>query len=606
MTMAPPSSVETVAVIGAGPGAMFFCHALETHRRELLTKTKGDETTAPIANLPVITCLERAPGPGGTWRSARASASSSLDTDETKGDDNNKSITDTKEMANNMYDALWTNGPKEAIEFFDYTYEEHFGKERPLPVYMPRQSILEYMMGRVTKHCPDFFEKYMQFNTNVESVRFVELRSKFEIVTRSVSTGETVTKDYDKCIWAAGMNGLPMTPSPMSDMLRDGHFGGTILHSSDTANFEEDVKGKRVLLIGGSYSAEDLALMAVKCGVEKVYVSARHANVISWTAAWPLHKVEILEEQVPVRVTENGNCIQLAATESVFSSDNYIPGEEVQTELRDIDTIIFCTGYLPNLDMLSDELRKAVHRDEEPQLPVPKDWRMTRNGLTDVLGDIEPDDDAQVVGWIYPGLYCDCISIENPRMMFMKFEFENPLFGIDVSSWLLMRSIVGLKEIPSAEEMLRQEKHKALHTMNNPLHRCMIDKNYFEAIDRNWEKFPNRPESKMELLDQLELDYEETNTEIRLLARYIQEAHYPVNFGSFDELNETANNYIKFDSMTYDHRAELTEEDADNGRTFRDYSDGNGFHSVFTGTRSVPLKHRWLDMDENDLTILEP
>ena len=27
-----------------------------------------------------------------------------------------------------MYRYLWSNGPKEALEFGDYTFEEHFGK----------------------------------------------------------------------------------------------------------------------------------------------------------------------------------------------------------------------------------------------------------------------------------------------------------------------------------------------------------------------------------------------------------------------------------------------------------------------------------------------
>ena len=584
--MAPPSP-PTVAVIGAGPAGMFFCHALETYRREL--EEKGDNVA--LANLPVVQCFERASGPGGVWRAARTY---SLDTRRGEKKELEKETT-------NMYEALWTNGPKEAIEFFDYTFDEHFGG-RPLPVYMPRPALLDYMIGRVTKHCPFFFEKYMKFNTNVESVRFAEAKCKFEIVTKGVVTGEEITQDYDKCIWAAGMNGRPMIPTPIKDVFQEGNFAGRIIHSSDTANFEDDVKGKRVLLIGGSYSAEDLALMAVKCGVEKVYVSSRHPNVVSWTATWPYNKVEVLEELLPMRVTDNGRCIQFAATESAFS-DSHTSGEKVRTELHDIDTVIFCTGYLPNVDMLSEELRQAVSRDENPELSVPKHWRMTTNKLSEILGDVEPAD-VKVTGCIYPGLYCDCISIKNPRMMFMKFEFENPLFAIDVSSWLLMRFVVGLRDTPSAEEMLKHEEGSALLAMNNPWYRCIMDTNYFEAIEKNWEKFPTMPESKLDLLDEFESDYEET-MEVRVLTRYIQEAKYPVSLGSFDELNETADAYINFDRMTYNHRARLTEDDAQNGTTFRDYSDGEEFVSIFTGSRSVPLKDRWLKMDANDAAILE-
>jgi hypothetical protein len=66
LTMVTPS----VAVIGGGPGGMFFCHALETRRRELMER--GDE--AGLASLPTVTCFERAPAPGGVWRSERTFA----------------------------------------------------------------------------------------------------------------------------------------------------------------------------------------------------------------------------------------------------------------------------------------------------------------------------------------------------------------------------------------------------------------------------------------------------------------------------------------------------------------------------------------------------
>jgi len=74
------SSPPTVAIIGAGPGGMFFCHALETMRRKLTEE--GEE--AALANLPVVTCFERAPGPGGVWRSSRTFAAAAADSEEKK------------------------------------------------------------------------------------------------------------------------------------------------------------------------------------------------------------------------------------------------------------------------------------------------------------------------------------------------------------------------------------------------------------------------------------------------------------------------------------------------------------------------------------------
>jgi len=469
---------------------------------------------------------------------------------------------------------------------------------------MPRQPVLEYMMGRVTKHCPDFFEKYMKFNTTVEFVRWVEEKNKFEIVTMDVITGEESMGEYDKCIWAGGENGKPKIPEAMLKMFQEGGFGGKMLHSSDTADFENDVKGKRVLLIGGGYSAEDLSLMAVKCGVEKVYVSSRqHENVVSWTGAWPANKVEVLEAQTPISVTENGNCIQFAKTWWQWPN-KYLSYNNVETEIRDIDTIIFCTGYLPNFDMLDDDLRQAVVKDPEFKLQIPAEWKMKPNTFTKHLGDVETGD----VRWFnsligYYGLYRG-LSIRNPNMMFIVTSVNNPLFGIDVDAWLLLRFITGLNKTPSSEEMWKQNEAEAVRHMDNSYVRYCMDENYCKAYD---DVHAKNPEIREEM-SRLYIESKSNHYEIyfRVLARSIQEADYPVSYGSYDDLNDTVQTIMRYDNLSYYHRASLSPDDKDSEwRTFRDYQDADEFCSIFTGDKSVPLNHRWLDMDANDSTVLE-
>ena len=58
-----------------------------------------------------------------------------------------------------MHEGLWTNGAKELAEFFDYSHVEHFGCA--LPTHIQRGAILDYINARVTRNCPDFFEKYV-------------------------------------------------------------------------------------------------------------------------------------------------------------------------------------------------------------------------------------------------------------------------------------------------------------------------------------------------------------------------------------------------------------------------------------------------------------
>ena len=82
---------SSVALIGCGPSGMFFLHALATRRAKL----EREGNAEAVAALPVVTCFERASGPGGVWRADRFKAET--------GD----------AASTNMYEALWTNGPKE-------------------------------------------------------------------------------------------------------------------------------------------------------------------------------------------------------------------------------------------------------------------------------------------------------------------------------------------------------------------------------------------------------------------------------------------------------------------------------------------------------------
>ena len=44
-----------------------------------------------------------------------------------------------------MYRDLWSNGPKECLEFPDYTFEDHYGK--PIPSFPPREVLFDYLKG---------------------------------------------------------------------------------------------------------------------------------------------------------------------------------------------------------------------------------------------------------------------------------------------------------------------------------------------------------------------------------------------------------------------------------------------------------------------------
>ena len=122
-----------------------------------------------------------------------------------------KSFVHTKKTTN-MYEALWTNGAKEFLEFPDYTFDEHF-QSLSLPVYMPREAILEYIIARVVKNCPKIFDNAV-FNTCVTHVEYDDCKSKFEVTVKDLEQEESKTLYFDKCIWAAGENGVSVSSIP--------------------------------------------------------------------------------------------------------------------------------------------------------------------------------------------------------------------------------------------------------------------------------------------------------------------------------------------------------------------------------------------------------
>eukprot|EP00571_Detonula_confervacea_P008383 CAMPEP_0172327738 /NCGR_PEP_ID=MMETSP1058-20130122/59989_1 /TAXON_ID=83371 /ORGANISM="Detonula confervacea, Strain CCMP 353" /LENGTH=659 /DNA_ID=CAMNT_0013044821 /DNA_START=186 /DNA_END=2165 /DNA_ORIENTATION=+ len=594
--MTPPS----VAVIGCGPAGMFFLHALALRRAKL----EEEGNVEALVALPTVTCFERAPGPGGVWRSDRF-----------KGDNSDGA------KSTNMYEALWTNGPKEAMEFFDHTYDEHFGQA--LPTFLPRDCVLEYILKRCTKNNPNFFDD-VEFNTSVESVEYDEELSKFSIKLSGISKSQS----FDWCIWAAGENGKPKFP-PFDAFLKSRSqsqgFKGKVMHSSQTdSNFEDYVRGKNIMVIGDSYSAEDLTLQAIKLGVESVEIVTRGAKGAACsTGAWPMDKVDINEHYIPTGITADGRGVVLSKVKYDYDQVKYeeiagrtITLDEIDTiiyctgydensEMLDkelmrskypdykslIDTIIYCTGYDENSDMLDKELMRSKYPDYKSLLTG---WKMTKNALSKDLGDIPPGDFLQEPPFVYPEYYRGRL-LSVPNMMFLCEEVDVPLFGLDIAAWLLLAQITGDLPLPSPQERKKFNMETLGNAMNDPYFRLLHDSNYAKqwrmAIgDDHWAEDHSNRRSKDLERSHLDLQY-------RFLARDAQDSGYPLQLGTFEKLNKKGKALVECNMVADYARYDLNKDSADaSWRTFRD-CDPSKCKSIFTGTRAVRLKRRWLELD---------
>jgi thioredoxin reductase len=457
---------------------------------------------------------------------------------------------------------------------------------------MPRGALLEYMLARVTKNCPDIFEKYVQFQTSVVKVVYDEEIAKFRVMTRSLLTGVARTDIFDRCIWAAGEDGKPKMPKGVLKKLD--RFSGKVMHSTDTASFKEDVFGKRVLIVGGSYSAEDLALMACKVGVERVYVCCRAGVVgdpaVLWTENWPHDKVEVFEEKTLVRV-ENSSTVILQETECIRDDNYEINKKGQEVRLEDIDTIILCTGYHQQLDMLEPKLKDWTQNEKTATFPVPADWRMNENRFSPLVGEVAAPAEARYYGTsvhnceLYRGLL-----IDNPRMMFLRHDQEDyPILNIDVMAWLFVQVCTGRRQIFSAAEMRQKNVEQALSEMKMlPTVRFHTDVDYAEA----YEEAAEEKDPEWELFDESLED--EFRASFHTMARIMVEANYPLCIGSYTELNEKGRKLHEYAVLSVEHRSNATAS-----TTFRDTTDSHKFTSIFTGTAAVPLKKAWLEIDEN-------
>jgi len=610
---------------------MFVCHALETQKKEL--EAKGQDTS----HFPIVKCFERASGAGGVWRAdrthedANASPRSALDIgEEEKKDDSFNLEEDHKSKQRkfesaavntktNMYAGLWTNGPKECFEFYDYTFKEHWG-DVSLSTHLPRKHIVEYLEGRVTKNCPDFFERYFSFRTTVKNVKYLEDIRKFQVSTFDANTQTENVEFFDKCVWAAGKNGLPNIPKETWELFEKGCFPGRMFHSCDTSTFKEDVQRKNVLMIGGGYSAEDLALMAIKEGVNKVYCMSRlDGSDMSVTTRWPEDKVEVISGFAIHSVKGREVTLQKVYYNTKkrryieYDSDDEEEGE-ITKVLPDIDTVIFCTGYKKNMTMLDPTLCECLP-NKHRKLSIPKDWTMDEKEselMKKVLGDeyktIRPSEDKVVTDsyGYYPhseSLYKGCFNIDNPNMMFLMEYGETPIMGVEICAWMIVKTVTNQKPLPSPEEMRKDCTKTVGEYLNCDCLRYVMDWKYQEAMDEGLEEFSDDEISS----DDWGFGHEWVFwTQGEIMCEYDYPLSYVEDPDTPDAWSEYYLNVEKNNEIDWNARNDLgeivydTEKEKDGWRTFRDYPKLVEIKSYFTGIKASNLSKPWFEMDEDE------
>jgi len=187
--------------------------------------------------------------------------------------------------------------------------------------------------------------------------------------------------------------------------------------------------------------------------------------------------------------------------------------------------------------------------------------------------------------------------------MYLQEETANfPLFEIDVRAWYMVAVILGEVSLPSKEDINEQMIAAVKEGMQIHYVRSYIDRNYQnlcyefeckveEEMDNDhWTNNPDDPRMTHFTKEGIEFT-------MRRFAQEMKDANYPVQFGSLDGLNEKGKLLSQMVLVNDLQRTKIAKKTT--WETFRDI-DPTGFASIHTGTLAVPLKARWMDIDDAD------
>lgn len=345
---------QRIAIIGAGPSGLAALRAFESAERA-------------GAEIPEIVCYEKQDDWGGQWNYSWRTGLDQYG----------------EPVHSSMYRNLWSNAPKEALEFAEYTFDEHFG--RPISSYPPREVLWDYIDGRLRSSNT---KDKVHFATAARWVQYNETTDTFTVTVEDLKNRTTSSSEFDRVIVATGHFSFPNAPSFEGIET----FPGSVEHAHDFRGAEK-LADQRVLMIGSSYSAEDIGVQAYKMGARSVTLSYR-SNPLGH--AWPQGM-----EELPLVQRIDGNTV------------HFINGE-----VREFDSIVMCTGYIHKYPFLPSDL--AIDSPNN----------------------------------VYPsGLYRGVVWQENPKLYYLGAQDQWFTFNMfDAQAWYVRDLILGRTALPSAQD----------------------------------------------------------------------------------------------------------------------------------------------------------
>jgi len=253
--------------------------------------------------------------------------------------------------------------------------------------------VFDYVDGRAKK---SDVRKWIRFRTPVRHVAYDEDKDMFSVTAHDLVSDVEYTEEFDFVVVANGHFSTPNAPYfPGIET-----FSGRLLHSHDLRNAVE-FRDKDVLIIGSSFSAEDISLQCWKYGCKSVTIS--HLGVPPLGHKWPdnIKEVPLLQK----------------VSNSTFTFED--------GSTTDVDAIILCTGYLHHFPFMATDLKLRA------------------------AGRFSMDT-----------LYKGVVWVDNPKLYYLGMQNAVMFMELDAEAWYVRDIIMGRIHVPDRDARLADVKER--------------------------------------------------------------------------------------------------------------------------------------------------
>ncbi|TNN33027.1 Dimethylaniline monooxygenase [N-oxide-forming] 2 [Liparis tanakae] len=297
-----------------------------------------------------------------------------------------------------IYRSLVVNTSKEMMCFSDFPMPADY------PNYMHNSQLLQYF-----RLYADHFDllRYVRFQTTVKSVTQrpdFSTSGQWDVVTTN-GDGVKESHVFDAVMVCSGHYTDPVLP--LSDFPGNETFSGRCLHSQEFKNADA-YRGKRAVVVGIGNSGGDIAV-EISRSAEKTFLSTRQGSwvlgrmssnglpldmvyvsrlnsvlsgllpksFVNWTVERslnsrydhrlyglkPKHRVldqkPLINDDLPSRILQGA--LVMKPNVKGFTASGVV--FEDGTVEENIDTVVFCTGYIMNFPFLSPALSEGPHKE---------------------------------------------------------------------------------------------------------------------------------------------------------------------------------------------------------------------------------------------------